>query len=112
MYVQAGQPRKGPNLPLRRTSLPWPHPGQISTGGITGAGNGHVRIIEEFDDERGHPSRVGNEHSRPAALVPVEGVAAVIVIWRLTGSRAMSQAAERRRRAGGEENVNPVTPSG
>jgi len=87
-------------------------PGTDLDRGITGAGNGHVRIIEEFDDERGHPSRVGNEHSRPAALVPVEGVAAVIVIWRLTGSRAMSQAAERRRRAGGDENVNPVTPSG
>jgi len=98
-------------------------PGADLDRGITGAGNGHVRIIEEFDDERGHPSRVGNEHSRPAALVPVEGVAAVIVIWRLTGSRAVpGRRAPRRghrdrdgadrRRAGGDENVNPVTPSG
>ena len=34
--------------------------------GVTVAGDGHVGVFEEFDDERGHLSRVGDKHDRPA----------------------------------------------
>jgi hypothetical protein len=46
-------------------TAPGAGPGRGSTGaGSTGAGSGQVRVIEKFDDERGHPSRVVKEAPR------------------------------------------------